>query len=108
MRCNADDAMIQILVTVTSSRVHSREEGQLDGSARVRRSGVGVDGPDRLVLPGRTRGVREHPCPSSDAMPEEGALGVRVLRKPRPDQDAQGQLGKVRGPAVDERVVQPE
>ena len=41
-------------------------------------------------------------------MLEESALSVRVRRKPRPDQDAQGRFGKVRGPAVYELVVQPD
>ena len=50
---------------------------------------------------------RQLPQPTGHAMPEEGALGVRVPGKAGLDQDALGQPRETRDPAKDQRVVQP-
>ena len=67
--------------------VHPREEGQLDRPPRVHRPGSRSDEADRLVALGRAGSGRQLHLSSGDALPEEGALGVRVCWKPRPDQD---------------------
>ena len=67
--------------------LHPREEGQLDGSPRIRWAGGRPDEPDRLVLLRRARSGRELHCASGDALPEEGTLGVRVRGVPGPDKN---------------------
>ena len=85
--------------------IHSREEGELDRPPGVRRSSGGSHEADRLVAPGRAWRGRQLHLPPGDALPEEGALGVRVCRKRGPDQDAVGDLGESGGTTAVERAV---